>query len=130
MPTAQLEPLVRYLRRHTDDPDSTDAALLRRFVAVRDEAAFETLVRRHGPLVLSVCRRMLRDPHAAEDSFQATFLVLARKAGSLIRPERLGSWLAGEAPGPGCPLHWHTRQCRVWSRTRRSFWRKESQEPC
>jgi RNA polymerase sigma factor (sigma-70 family) len=70
----------------------TDRDLLERFLAGRDEAAVEVLVRRYGSLVLAVCRRVLRNGHAAEDVFQATFLVLVRKA-SLVRGERLGSWL-------------------------------------
>jgi RNA polymerase sigma factor (sigma-70 family) len=71
----------------------TDSQLLEQFVAERNEAAVEVLVRRHGPLVFGVCRRVLRNVHAAEDAFQATFLILARKAPSLIYRERLGSWL-------------------------------------
>ncbi len=71
----------------------TDGQLLRRFVQQRDEAAFAALVRRHGPLVLGACRRILRDG----DAFQLTFLVLARKAGCLRRPEALGPWLYGVA---------------------------------
>ena len=59
--------------------------LLERFAADRDEAAFEALVSRHGPMVLGTCRRMLSDPHDVDDAFQATFLVLARKAGSIQR---------------------------------------------
>src|SRR5262245_61812264 len=75
----------------------TDRQLLDRFVAHREEAAFAALVERHGPTVLRVCRRVLRDGHAAEDAFQATFLVLARKAGSITRGELLGNWLYGVA---------------------------------
>ena len=77
-----------------------DAELLRRFAGRRDEAgdaAFEALVQRHGPMVRGVCRRMLRDPHDAEDAFQATFLVLVRRAGSIARPDSLGNWLYGVA---------------------------------
>ncbi len=77
-----------------------DAQLLDRFVGGRGEPAeraFEMLVRRHGPVVALVCRRALRDDHAAQDAFQATFLVLARTAGSIRRPEALASWLHGVA---------------------------------
>jgi RNA polymerase sigma factor (sigma-70 family) len=70
-----------------------DASLLRRFAIQRDEAAFVALVQRHGPLVLSVCRQVLRDPHAAEDAFQVTFLVLARKAACIRSRESLAAWL-------------------------------------
>ena len=78
----------------------TDEQLLERFVSQQDEAAefaFEALVQRHGPMVLSVCRNALRDAHDAEDAFQATFLVLARKASSLRVPGRLAPWLHGVA---------------------------------
>jgi RNA polymerase sigma factor (sigma-70 family) len=78
----------------------TDLQLLEQFIAGRDEAAelaFEALVDRHGPMVFRVCRSVLRDTHAAEDAFQATFLVLARKARSLGCRELLGNWLYGVA---------------------------------
>ena len=71
----------------------TDAELLERFVARRDEAAFAALVQRHGPMVLATCRRVLRDPHDAEDAFQAVFLVLVRKADSIHGCAALGGWL-------------------------------------
>src|SRR5438552_15234151 len=71
----------------------TDGQLLARFVAARDEDSFAALVRRHGPIVLGVCRRVLHDFHDAEDAFQATFLVLAKKAASLVVGESLGCWL-------------------------------------
>jgi RNA polymerase sigma factor (sigma-70 family) len=77
-----------------------DAQLVERVVSGRAEAsgpAFEAIVARHGPMVLAVCRRALDDPHAAEDAFQATFLVLARRAGSIRRGEALASWLFGVA---------------------------------
>src|SRR6185312_1333070 len=80
--------------------DLTDAQLLARFLAGHDEGAeagFAALVERHGPMVLRVCGRILRDPHDAEDAFQATFLVLARRVGSLRRRESLASWLHGIA---------------------------------
>src|SRR5262249_6514956 len=77
--------------------EPADRPLLERFVAGHDEAAFAALVRRHGPMVLGVCRRLLSDAHDAEDVFQATFMVLAIKAGSVGRPELLGPWLHGVA---------------------------------
>ncbi len=78
----------------------SDGQLLGRFTAHRDELAeiaFTALVRRHGPMVLRVCRQVLGDWHTAEDAFQATFLILARRAGSIRRPELLGHWLYGVA---------------------------------
>src|SRR5262245_36773056 len=74
-----------------------DGQLLARFAAARDEGAFEALVRRHGPLVLSICRRVLRHEQDAEDAFQATFLVLVRKADAIAKREALSSWLYGVA---------------------------------
>jgi RNA polymerase sigma factor (sigma-70 family) len=75
----------------------TDAELWKRYVQERDEIAFATLVRRHGPMVLSVCRRILRNVQDAEDAFQATFLVLVRKASSIHSPGALANWLHGVA---------------------------------
>jgi RNA polymerase sigma factor (sigma-70 family) len=74
-----------------------DALLLDRFVDQWDQAAFGDLVRRHGPMVLGVCRRIIGDPHAAEDAFQATFLLLVRKAGSVRKRGSVGPWLYGVA---------------------------------
>ncbi len=76
---------------------STDRQLLDSFVRARDSNAFRDLVVRHGPSVLQVCRGVLHDSHAADDAFQATFLVLVRKARSIQQPEKLGPWLRGVA---------------------------------
>jgi RNA polymerase sigma factor (sigma-70 family) len=78
-------------------PDLSDGELLELFAARREEAAFEALVRRHGAMVLGVCRRLLRHPQDAEDAFQATFLVLARRASAVRKHESVGSWLYGVA---------------------------------
>jgi RNA polymerase sigma factor (sigma-70 family) len=75
----------------------SDAQLLDRFVSRREELVFEAIIQRHGPMAWGVCRRVLRDHHDAEDAFQATFLVLARKAASVMPREKLGNWLYGVA---------------------------------
>src|SRR6202171_2393746 len=75
----------------------TDAELMRHYLDERDGAAFAALMRRHGPMVLGVCRRLLGHAHDAEDAFQATFLVLARKAASVVPRESVGNWLYGVA---------------------------------
>jgi RNA polymerase sigma factor (sigma-70 family) len=71
----------------------TDRQLLQRFVAANDAEAFRALIDRHGPMVLSVCRSVLRAQHDAEDAFQSTFLVLARRAGTIKQAETIGAWL-------------------------------------
>jgi RNA polymerase sigma factor (sigma-70 family) len=96
MAGARLDTLLRQLRRVAGPPgngEATDSRLLERWLSQRDEAAFELLVRRHGPLVWGVCRRVLADPHEAEDCFQASFLALLKKAGSIGRREAVGGWL-------------------------------------
>jgi len=80
-----------------DGAGLTDGQLLECFLVGRENAAFEALVRRHGPMVLSVCRRILRNHHDSEDAFQATFLVLARKAAAVVPRENVGNWLHGVA---------------------------------
>src|SRR5688500_10952038 len=74
-----------------------DDELLARFFQGREDAAFATLVERYGPLVFGVCRRILSDPNDADDAFQATFLVLVRKGGTLRDPGKLANWLYGVA---------------------------------
>src|SRR5262245_38238101 len=71
----------------------SDGQLLERFLSGRDEEAFEALTSRHGPMVLGICRAVLRDAHAAEDAFQATWILLARRAGSVRQPDLLAAWL-------------------------------------
>src|SRR5919201_3446437 len=96
MPRGQLTSVLRHIRRLAGRPADgcwTDRQLLRRFAAEKDEAAFALLVERHGPMVLSVCRRILRHQQDAEDAFQATFLVLAQKAGAVAWRESAGGWL-------------------------------------
>jgi RNA polymerase sigma factor (sigma-70 family) len=95
----QLAPVVRLLHKMAADPAAaeSDGRLLERFTQGRDESAFESLMRRHGPMVLGVCRRVLDDADAADDAFQATFLVLARKSGTIRKRPSVGSWLFGVA---------------------------------
>src|SRR5688572_12043831 len=100
MADARLDPLVRYLRGVVRPPDAEpppDRELLGAFTARGDQAAFAALLRRHGPMVLRVCRRLLGQEQDAEDAFQATFLVLARKAASIVPREAVGGWLYGVA---------------------------------
>src|SRR5262245_47387688 len=88
--------IVAFLRRRYA-PATPDAALLNAYGDRGDSTAFRALVERHGPLVLRLCRRLLGDAHSAEDAFQATFLVLARRAKTIRRPEALAAWLFGVA---------------------------------
>ena len=100
MPAIPLGEVLKLLHTAASPPqaaDLTDATLLDRYIAYRDGLAFEALVRRHGPMVLGVCRRLLRCPEDAEDAFQTVFLVLIRKAGSVKPRERLAGWLHGVA---------------------------------
>src|SRR5215472_16598147 len=93
---AQRSLILRYLRRTLADPATegvADAELLRRFVANRDEAAFELLRWRHAAMVLGQCRAVLRHEQDAEDAFQATFLTLARRGHAIRRGESLAGWL-------------------------------------
>jgi RNA polymerase sigma factor (sigma-70 family) len=105
--------ILRHLRS-LSIAERTDRELLRAFAVERDESAFAALVRRHGPLVLGVCRRLLRNEQDAEDAFQATFMVLARRAASLPG-ETIGGWLHGVA--------WNMAQ-----RVRRAAGRQHSRE--
>src|SRR5580658_8230522 len=100
MATNQLRRVIQTLRRVThpyEAADLTDGQLLECYIRNREEAAFAVLVQRHGPMVWGVCRRVLRCHQDAEDAFQATFLVLVRKADSIVSKELVANWLYGVA---------------------------------
>src|SRR5436305_139265 len=100
MPTNQLSEFVQHLRKvmiQRDGAGLTDGHLLEEYISRHEEAALAALVRRHGPMVWGVCRRVLHDHHDAEDAFQATFLVLVRKAASIASRELIANWLYGVA---------------------------------
>src|SRR5579883_1142509 len=94
---------LQWVLRHLPGPAGvplagvSDGQLLQRYVAQADETAFTALFTRHAPMVLGVCRRVLHQEQDAEDAFQATFLLLARKAASIRKRESVGSWLYGVA---------------------------------
>src|SRR3954453_2803958 len=100
MATSPVSELIQRLRRTAlvrDGAGMTDAQLLNDYLSRHDEAALAALVQRHAPMVWGVCRRLLRTYHDAEDAFQATFLVLLRKAASIASRELLANWLYGVA---------------------------------
>jgi RNA polymerase sigma factor (sigma-70 family) len=100
MVDGRLGPVLEHIRQLLGDSGAarlTDGQLLRAFAGRRDEVAFAELLRRHGPMVLGVCRRVLRAPQDIDDAFQATFLVLVRKAGAIVKQESVASWLYGVA---------------------------------
>src|SRR5262249_23101559 len=118
MAARQWQGIVRRIRRlvgpDASDVDS-DRRLLECFAGQRDETAFARLVERHGPMVLAVCKRLLHDHQEAEDALQATFCVLARKAGSMAWRESIGGWL-------------HTVACRVAGKAKARAARRRWQE--
>jgi RNA polymerase sigma factor (sigma-70 family) len=132
MPTSSITPLVRHLRQvafRADAGDLSDGQLLERFLGQREEAAFEALVRRHGPMVLGVCRRLLRDSHDADDAFQATFLVLVRKAASIAPRELVGNWLYGVAYRTALKARSMTARRRALERQMRDLPRSQTLDP-
>jgi DNA-directed RNA polymerase specialized sigma24 family protein len=111
MAKAALSSVIRQLLSARSD--SSDRHLLERFIAHKDEAAFAALVERHGAMVLDVARNVLHHRQDAEDVFQATFLVLARKAGSVRKQSSAGSWLHGVAYRLGKVRH-ETERRTLW----------------
>ena len=94
-----MNPFIQDLRRAVlaQEGALSDGQLLESFLTRKDEAAFAALVCRHGPMVLGVCRRVVGNQHDAEDAFQATFLVLVKKATALLDRVTVGNWLYGVA---------------------------------
>jgi len=100
MATSQMSDVIHYLRRAVllrDGAGLTDGQLLECYLSRGEDAALEALVRRHGPMVWGVCHRVLGNHHDAEDAFQATFLVLVRKASTIMPREKVANWLYGVA---------------------------------
>src|SRR5581483_523391 len=100
MTSEQTNNIMHGVRRAallSDGGELTDGQLLQRFLDQRDEAAFELLLRRHGPLILGVCRRLLGNEADADDAFQAVFVVLVRKAAAFRLRRTIGDWLYGVA---------------------------------
>src|SRR2546423_11571782 len=100
MAASQLKQVLQTLRSTAlvqEGAGLTDGQLLENYVRGREEAAFAALVHRHGPMVWGVCRRVLGSHQDAEDAFQATFLVLVRKAASIVQRDKVANWLYGVA---------------------------------
>lgn len=119
MPRGHLQLVLHHVRQLVGartPVDGTDRQLLERFAGQQDEDAFARLVERHGAMVLGVCRRVLQDAHAAEDAFQATFLVLARRAGAMAWRESVGNWLYGVAHRVALKAKARTRRCQAHER--------------
>lgn len=125
MPTGSYDGVVRQLRRavlQVKDAERGDGELLERFITHRDDRAFESLVRRHGPMVLGVCQRVLRNQADAEDAFQATFVVFIRKAASIVPAAKVANWLYGVA-------HKTALKAGAMNRTRRVKERQAAMAP-
>src|SRR5437867_4443505 len=97
MRTSPISRVIQHLQKTVLLARATDGYLLESFVTDNDKGALEEIVRRYAPMVWGVCRRVLRHDHDAEDAFQATFLVLVRKAASIKPRKMVGNWLYGVA---------------------------------
>jgi DNA-directed RNA polymerase specialized sigma24 family protein len=118
MSSAHLDLVLKHIRRvagATGTGRSSDRQLLEDFLKRRDEAAFTELVRRHGPMVLNVCRCVLHHEQDAEDAFQAAFLVLAQKASSIRQRDTLAGWLWGVANHLARKVQITAARQRSWS---------------
>jgi RNA polymerase sigma factor (sigma-70 family) len=124
MAAGQMSGVIQHLRKTVlrDGAGLTDGQLLRDYLSRRDEAALAALVRRHAPMVWGVCRRVLPNHHDAEDAFQATFLVLVRKAASVVPREMIANWLYGVA-------HQTARKARATAARRRGRERQVANMP-
>jgi RNA polymerase sigma factor (sigma-70 family) len=131
MATPALGTVLQHLRhatRRPEDADRTDGDLLEGFITQHDEAAFEALVRRHGPMVLGVCRRILHNEVDAEDAFQATFLVLVRRAASIRPRGMVGNWLYGVAHNTALKAQAMIRKRRVKEKVAATVAKSEAAE--
>lgn len=131
MRTNAVNSLIGHLRRaalRQDGADLTDGELLELYVARGEEAAFEALVRRHGPMVLGVCHRILRNEADAEDAFQATFLVFVHKAASIRSRERVSNWLYGVAHNTALKAKAMNRRRHMKEREARTVLKNEARE--
>src|SRR5438093_654482 len=118
MAQGHLDKVIQHVRQLAEPAvRPNDRQLLERFARQADQPAFAELVARHGPMVLTVCRRILGDVHEADDAFQATWLVLARKAAAVRWSDSVAGWLhavavrvASKARGQAIRRHQHTRE--------------------
>jgi RNA polymerase sigma factor (sigma-70 family) len=106
--TSPVLQFIRKIAASREAGELTDGLLLERFAKLRDEAAFDAILSRHGSLVFGVCRRLLHHEQDAEDAFQATFLVFARQARSITKRESVASWLYGVAYRVACKVRRRT----------------------